>query len=138
MAFPWLDVDQEMQRALRPPMRDVHGKDLLATAERAEIGHIPVKADKSQQALDEPGRLPERHTEKDLHRQAGLNGRVGKDRLSPSLAGGLRRSDHIWIEPDRQRPTALESLVILGPVQGLVARCVRSDHTPSYHAGFTR
>ena len=60
LAFPLdLDpgaVDQEMQRTLRRPMLDVHGKGLLATAERAEVRHIPVQADQGKQALDETRR----------------------------------------------------------------------------------
>jgi hypothetical protein len=122
-------------------MRDVHGKGFLTAAEGAEVGHIPVQADQPQQALDEASRLPQRHAEKDLHHQAGLDGSVAVGGLSPRLAGRRRRPDHIWIEPalrrlqaiacrptDRQRPTALESLIVLGPVQGLVAGCVRSAH----------
>ncbi len=123
-------VDQQVERALRPPMRDVHGKGLLATAERAEVRHLPVQADQAKQALDEPGRLPQRHAEQDLHRQAGLDGRIAVDRLPPTLACRLRRPRHVWIKPDRQRAPALERLVILGPVQGLVSRCVRSAHAP--------
>jgi hypothetical protein len=124
LAFPLdLDpgaVDQEMQRTLRRPMLDVHGKGLLATAERAEVRHIPVQADQGKQALDETRRLPRRHcrldqwrsnvdhAEKDIHRQAGLDCGVAVDGLSPTLAGRLGRPDHARIEPDRQRPAALE------------------------------
>lgn len=57
-------VNQQMQRAPRPPMRDVHGKALLATAECAKVGHLPVHADEPQQALDKASRLPHRHPEK--------------------------------------------------------------------------
>ncbi len=32
---------------LRPPMRDVHRKGLLATVVRAEVGRFPVKADQA-------------------------------------------------------------------------------------------
>jgi hypothetical protein len=56
-----LDVDQERQRALRPTMRNGDGKGLLATAQGAEVGHIPVQADQPQKALHEPRRLPRRH-----------------------------------------------------------------------------
>ncbi len=95
-------VDQQVQRTLRPPMREVHGQGLLATAEGAEIRHIPVEADQAMQALDEAGRLSQRHAEKDLHRQAGLDGGIAVDRLSPTLAGRLRCPSHVRIEPDRQ------------------------------------
>lgn len=121
-------VDQEVQRTLRPPMRDVHSKGLLATAQGAEVGHIPVQANEPQQALNEPCRLPQRHAEKHLHRQAGLDGSVAVDRLSPTLAGGFRRPNHVRIKPDCQRPAALERPIIRGPVQRLVGRCVRSAH----------
>jgi transposase len=82
-----------------------------------------------------------RHAEKDLHRQAGLDRSIAADGLSPTFAGRLCFPDHISIEPalrrlraialrpmDRQRPTTLESLVILGPIQGHVVECVRSAH----------
>jgi hypothetical protein len=35
-------VDQQVQRTLGPPVRDVRRKGLLATTERAEVRHIPV------------------------------------------------------------------------------------------------
>ena len=123
-------VDQQMQRTLRPPMRDVHGKGLLTTAERAEVRHVPVQADQAKQALDEASRLPKRHAEKDLHRQAGLQGSAAVDGLPTPLAGRLRRPCHARIKPDRQRSAALERLVIRGPVQGLVPWGVRSAHPP--------
>ena len=91
-------VDQQVQWTLRPPMRDVHGKGLLATADRAEIRHIPVQSSQPKQALDEATSpwslgpvafpwldLPQCHAEKDLHRQAGLDGSVAVNRLSNTL-----------------------------------------------------
>jgi hypothetical protein len=71
-------------------MRDVDGKGLLATAERAEIRHLPVQTDQAKKAFDEPSRLPQRHAEKDLHRKAGLHRSVTVDGLSPTLAGRRR------------------------------------------------
>ena len=109
-------------------MRNVDGKGLLAATERAEVGHIPVDADQPQQALDKAGRLAQRHAEQDLHREASLDDSVAVAGLSPTLAGRRSLPDDIWIEPDCQRATALESLLILGPVQGLVAGCARSAH----------
>ena len=132
LTFPFdLDpgaVDQEMQRTLRAPVWDVHGKGLLAMAQCAEIRHIPVQSYKLQETFDEPSRLPERHAEKDLHRQAGLDCSLAVNGLSPTLAGWLRGPRHARIEPDRQRPAALERLVVRGPVQGLLSRCVRLAH----------
>ena len=144
LAFPLdLDpgaVDQEMQRTLRRPMLDVHGKGLLTTAERAEVRHIPVQADQGKQALDETRRLPRRHcrldqwrsnvdhAEKDIHRQAGLDCGVAVDGLSPTLAGRLGRPDHARIEPDRQRPAALERVRHCARTNGAsMAHCTRAS-----------
>ena len=40
-----------LARALRAPMRAIHGKGLLATAELAEIRHVPVHANHGRKAL---------------------------------------------------------------------------------------
>ena len=56
-------VNQQVQRTLRGPMRDVHGQRLLATTERAEVRHLPVQADQEKEALDEPCRLPQGHAQ---------------------------------------------------------------------------
>ena len=53
---------------------------------------------------------------------------VTMDGLSPTLAGGLRRPNHVRIEPDRQRSAALERLVLRGPFPHLAGRCVQSPH----------
>ena len=80
-----------MQPALRPPLRNVDGKGLLTAAERAEIRHLPVKANRLQQAFHKPGRLPQRHADADLHRQASLDGGTAACGLSPTLACRHRR-----------------------------------------------
>ena len=38
-------VDQQVERTPGAPIRDVDGEGLLAAAQRAEVGHRPVKAD---------------------------------------------------------------------------------------------
>lgn len=112
-------VDQQMQRTLRPPMRDVHGKALLATAERAEVRHVPVQADQAEQALDEASRLPQRHAEKDLHRQAGLDGSVAVDRLSPTLACRLAAHAMSGSNQIVRDPRRLSALLYAGQFRGL-------------------
>ena len=82
-------------------MWEIHGKRLLASAERAEVRHLLVQADQAKKAFDE-SRLPRRHAKKDLHRQACLDGSVAVNGLSPTLVGRLRRPRHATIEPDRQ------------------------------------
>lgn len=115
-------VDQEMQPTLRPPIRNVDGKGIPATALGAEVGHIPVQTNQPQQAFLEPCRLPQCHAEQHLHCQAVLDSGVAVDRLSPRFASGLRSPNHVRIEPDRQQSTALERLVVRGPVQRVVGR----------------
>ena len=117
-------------------MRDVHGKGLLTAAERAEVWHVPVQADQTKQALDEPSSpwslgpvalprldLPQCHAEQDLHRQAGLDRSGAVDRLPPTLACRLRSPRHVRIEPDRQRSAALER----------VRHCARTNGASTAH-----
>lgn len=121
-------VDQQVQGAVRAAVGDVHLQGLLAPRQGAEVGHCPVQAYQPQQALDEPGRLPERHAEEDLYGQTGLDGCVAVIALSATLASGRGFPSHGGVEPDRQRATALERLVVGGPVPGLVGRGCRSAH----------
>ena len=58
----------EAQRTLGATIWDADGDVLLAAAQRAEIGHRPVEADKPQQAFDEAGRQPQRHAEQNPDR----------------------------------------------------------------------
>ena len=109
-------------------MQDVDRKDLLATTKRAEVRHIPVQAVKPQQSLDKASRLPRRHAEQELHRQAGLYGSVAVHGLPPTLASRICRTRHVSFEPDRQRPAPLDRLVTFGPAQNLIVRGGRSAH----------
>ncbi len=94
-----------------------------------------------QQALNEPGRLPECHAEQHLHRQASLDGGIAVGLLSATFATRCSIPDHLWVKPalrrllaiayqptDRQRPTALERFIIGRPVRGLVSRVYVSAH----------
>jgi len=56
-------IDQQLQGALRAPIRDVHCECLLTARQCAEVGHRPVNTDQPQQALDEACGLPEGHAE---------------------------------------------------------------------------
>lgn len=89
------DVRQQVQGAVCAAIGDVHLQHPFAMTERAEVGHGPVQADKSHQALDEPCGLPGRHAEQNLYCQAGLDhGRcshaVGRACRSDSLPGPWR------------------------------------------------
>ncbi len=84
-------VDRQVQRAVRAPVRDVHGRGSLPAAERAEVGPAPVQADRPQQALHEPGRLPKRHAET---RSSASDG-SGSPRRRGSVGGHASR----WAYP---------------------------------------
>jgi hypothetical protein len=113
-------VDQQVQRAVGAAVGDVDLQGLLAARQHAEVGHPPIKADQTQQALDEPGRLAQRHPEQHLHRQTGLDGGIIVVWLAPALASRRSVPGHRGIKPDRQRAAALERLVVGWPVAGLV------------------
>ena len=49
-------VDQQVQRPLRAPIRDVDGQGFLPSAQGAEIRQLPVQTDEPQQAFHEPRR----------------------------------------------------------------------------------
>ena len=61
----------------------------------AEVGRRQIQADQSEKALDEAGRLPERHAEHDLHRQAGLDRSIDVAGRLTTLAGGLSAAVHL-------------------------------------------
>ncbi len=121
-------VDQEVQRALRSAVGDVNLQALLASAEGAEVRHSQFQVDQPQQALDEPGHLPERHAEQNFHRQTCLDRGIAIVRLPAALSGGLRLPDHGRIEPDRQRTAVFEGCVVVRPVPGLVGGRCGSAH----------
>ena len=87
-----------------------------------------TRPNQPQQAIDEPGRLPERHAEQNLHRQAGLNSSVTVGLLTATPACRHGIPVHLGVEPDRQRAAALERFVIGWPVPGRVGRWCRSAH----------
>src|SRR5690606_37550953 len=121
-------VDQQVQRPFGATIRNVDGEGLLASAQRAEVGHRPVKADQAQQAFDEPGRLPECHAEQHLHCQASLNGSIAVCLLATTLACRRGIPGHLGVKPDRQRAPALERFIVGWPVPGLVSRGCVSAH----------
>ena len=121
-------IDQQVQWPLGAAVGDVHGQGLLAAGQRAEVGHRPVQTDQPQQALDEAGRLPERHAEQHLHRESRLYSGVAVALLAATSACRRAIPAHLRTEPDRQRATALERFVIGRPVPRPVDRGCRSAH----------
>jgi hypothetical protein len=104
LAFaPCLDaraVNQKVQRVSPTTIRQVYVQRLLTAAESAEIRHSPARLYQLQQALNETCRLPKRHAEHHLLRQAGLD--RGVTQLLPPPAFSSRRlgPDHLGIKPD--------------------------------------
>jgi hypothetical protein len=128
-----------VQRALRATIGDVQGEDLLAARQGAEIRHRPVQPDQSQQALDETRRLPERHAEQDLHRPDMFEWRYRcRSGVARAYQWARPPPTHLGIKLNRQRPPALERVVICGPVRSLVAGGVGLLMHFSYHTGLTR
>lgn len=107
----------------------VDGQSLLTARQRTGVGRHPVKANQPQQALDEPGRLSERHAEKHPHRKARLDIDVAVDPLAAAIAARHSIPVQRGVEPDRQRAEALERLIVGWLVPGLVDRGCRSALT---------
>jgi hypothetical protein len=70
--------DQQVQRAIHTAKGDLHGQDLLLAPQRREVRHGPVQPRQLQQARQHPGSLAQWQLEKDLDRQAELDGRIAK------------------------------------------------------------
>lgn len=121
-------VDQQVQQSFETAKGDVHGEGLLAARQRAEVGHRPVEVDQAQQALDETGRLAERHAEHHLHRKASLDGGIAVGLLAATPACRRGIPAYLRVELDHQRATALERFIVGRPVPGLVGWACGSAH----------
>jgi len=129
-------VHQQVQRGGAGPVGQLHPQRLLAPAHGAEVGHAPVQARQAQQALNQTQALTQRQVEQALDAQTELDGCLGEDLLASSLATGRGVPLHVFVQPDRQRPSGFERGVVCGPVGGLVARLgvLGFGHTPSLPA----
>jgi hypothetical protein len=121
-------VDQLVQRPLWAPVGDVDNQGLLAARQRAEVGNRPVEANQPQQALNVPGRLPERHAEQHLHRQADLNDSIAVGLLAATPARQHAIPADNAVEPDHQRAPALKRFTMGRPVPDPVGRGSGSAH----------
>jgi hypothetical protein len=96
--------DQQVQRAIRTVKGDLHGQGLLPAPQRRDVRHGPVQPRQLQQASHHPASLAQWRLEKDLDRQAELDGRIAKHRRPSGSAVTRRTQDHILVDPDQQRP----------------------------------
>lgn len=113
-------VDQQVQWAFPSTVWDGHVRPPLAVTQGAEVRDRPLKPDQAQEALHEPRRLPQRHSEQHFHRKAGLDRFITEVLLPTALATRGRPPGHLRIEPDRQRSASLQRLIVSRPVRGLV------------------
>lgn len=119
---------RQMRRLEPPCLRAFHSPSPSAL--------MPVLSIQLQETLDETSRLPQGHAEQDFHGQTGLDRCIAKLLLSTTLAGRRWPSCHPGIEPNRQRSTLLQRIIVSRPVRGLILCGVPTAHVPSYHAGF--
>ena len=114
-------VHQQVQRAGRGSVGQLHLQCLLASAHGAEVGHPPIQVCQVQQALHQSQALAQGQTKKAFDAQAELDGGVAEHVLPTPLAAGGCVPLHVFVQPDRQRAPGFERCVVRCPVGGLVA-----------------
>jgi hypothetical protein len=107
-------------RRFSGPIRQVHLQHSLTATQRTEVGRRPIQTGQLQKTFDEPRRLPQGHAKQHLHGQASLDRRIAEFLLSTTLAGRRWPPCHPGIEPNRQRSTLLQRLIVSRPVCSLV------------------
>ena len=113
-------VHQQVQRTGSCSVGQLHLQCLLASAHGAEVGHLPVQAGHAQQALHHSQALAQGQAEEAFDAQAELDGSIAEHLLPAPLAAGGRVPLHVFVQPDRQRPSGFEGCVVRCPVGGLV------------------
>ena len=97
---------------------------LPATAQRAVDRHWALQTRQTKQALNKAQCLAQRHTQQAFDAQAELDGCIRKRRMAASLVCGRGKPLHVLVQPDGQRASGFEGLVVLTPVRGLVSPLV--------------
>lgn len=115
-------VDQQMQSRRRRTRLDRHRQMLLAPADGAEVGNLPVQTGQSEQALRHAHRLPQGQIEQALHRQAELNRRFAVFRAAAPPAAGDAVPAHVLVQPNQQRAARSQRFVVFLPVGRSVFR----------------
>ncbi len=113
-------VNQQVQRRGAGPVGQLHAQAFLTPAHGAEVGHFPVQTRQAQQAFNRAQTLAQSQAEQAFDAQAELDRGVREYLLAPPLATGRGVPLHVFVQPDRERPSGLERGVVLGPVRGLV------------------
>jgi len=127
-------VDQKMQSRRRRMRPDRHRQILLAPADRAEIGYLPVEAGQFEKALRHAHRLAQGQTEQALDGQAELDCRLAVRRAAAPFAAGTAMPTHVLVQPDEQRAACLQRRVVCFPIGRSVLRLCRGTHAVSLPA----
>jgi hypothetical protein len=88
VAFPWLDVHQQVQGPIGAAIRDLDGQRFLPPAQRRAIRHSPVQVGQLQQASHHSRRLPEWQIEQNLDRQTELDRGIREHRRATGPPSG--------------------------------------------------
>jgi len=123
-------VDQKMQACCRCLRFDRYGGMFLTPANGAEIRHLPVQTGQLEQALRHSHCLTQRQIKQALDRQAELNGLIAVLLRASPLATKFAVPAHLRVQPDEQRATCFERLVVRLPVRCAVFLSSRF-HAPS-------
>ncbi len=121
-------VDKEVQWAGPTAIRQAHVQHSLTATQRTQVGGRPIQTDQLQKTFDEPRHLPQGHTKQHFQGQTSLDRRIAELLLSTTLAGWWWPSCHPGIEPNRQRSTLLQRLIVSRPVRGLVSCGMPTTH----------
>ena len=110
-----LDGDEQIQRAIGAPIRDLDRQCFLPPAEGRAIWHSPVQVRHLQQAGHHPASpwslgpvafswldLPQRQLEQDLDRQVKLDRRIREHRRPTGAANMRRKPSLLLVQPDQQ------------------------------------
>jgi len=95
-------VDQQVQSRRRRLCLHRHRKNLLAPADGAEVGHLPVQTRQLEQTLRHAHCLTQRQVEQALNRQTELNRRLAVLRAAVPLVTGTAVPAHVLVQPDEQ------------------------------------
>lgn len=136
-------VHQQVQRAGAGSVGQLHPQRLLAPTHGAVVGHPPAQVCHAQQALHKAQALAQCQAEQALDAQTKLDGSFREDVLVPSFDTGRCVPLHVFVQPDRQRPSGFERYVVRRPVGGLVAGLgpllfIHASRLPAQRARFVQ
>lgn len=124
-------VDQQVQSRRRRLRSDRHRKTLLAPADRAEVGHLPVQSGQPEQTLRHTHGLAQGQIEQALNGQAELDRRLAVLRTAAPLAARTAVPAHVLVQPDQQRAAGFQCRVVVFPVGRSVLQLYGSNHAVS-------